>query len=228
LHAKVILSDQQAVFIGSANLTRRGLGLAGTSGNLELGVRTTACATDLIEIEALFASSVRVTPDLFEEISACVEAARVSPEIPAYPARVRVLLRPNVEGLWVRDLFWSATPIEGLHADDDYVHDVQLIGLSPEDLTLSSGARRFCEMDSVAWLIQHLRKNDGELYFGQLATLLHEALLEDPKPYRKDVKTLLSNLLAWCSHVLPETILVDAPNYSQRVRLGIASKSATQ
>ena len=53
------------------------------------------------------------------------------------------------------------------------------------------------------------------MYFGQLTAELHDALVEDPKPYRKDVKTLL----AWAQALQMEEVVIDKPSHSQRVRL---------
>ena len=48
---------------------------------------------------------------------------------------------------------------------------------------------------------------------------LHNALVEDPKPYRREVKELLSNLLSWVEELEMEEIVIDRPNYSQRIRI---------
>ena len=57
------------------------------------------------------------------------------------------------------------------------------------------------------------------LYFGALTEKLHNALVEDPKPYRREVKELLSNLLSWVEELEMEEIVIDRPNYSQRIRI---------
>ena len=48
-------------------------------------------------------------------------------------------------------------------------------------------------------------------------TRLHNALITDPKPYRKDVKQLLSNLLQMIIAIDMPEIGVDRPNHSQRI-----------
>jgi hypothetical protein len=72
----------------------------------------------------------------------------------------------------------------------------------------------------LQWLTRELSAvEDGQLYFGAIAAKLHEALIDDPRPYRRDVKTLLVNLLSWIK-LYPECGLqVDRPGYSERVRL---------
>ena len=57
------------------------------------------------------------------------------------------------------------------------------------------------------------------MYFGALSEKLHNALVSDPKPYRRDVKQMLTNLLSLCNQLGMEEIVIDRPNYSQRVKL---------
>jgi PUA domain (predicted RNA-binding domain) len=73
--------------------------------------------------------------------------------------------------------------------------------------------------NAYLWLLSTLEENGGCLYFGALTEKLHNALVTDPKPYRKDVKILLSNLLSIVETVNMEEIKIDRPNFSQRIML---------
>ena len=55
--------------------------------------------------------------------------------------------------------------------------------------------------------------------FGRLTALLHDALIDDPRPYRSSVKHLLSNLLAWISRLQDSHIAVHRPRYTSVVTL---------
>ena len=57
------------------------------------------------------------------------------------------------------------------------------------------------------------------MYFGKLSESLHIAVVSDPKPYRKDIKIMLMNLLKLIKKLEIEEIIIDRPNYSQRIRL---------
>jgi len=46
---------------------------------------------------------------------------------------------------------------------------------------------------------------------------LHDAFIDDPRPYRKDVKQLLNNLLSWIKILDIEDIKIDRPNHSERI-----------
>ena len=69
------------------------------------------------------------------------------------------------------------------------------------------------------WLLKTLEDNGGCLYFGALSEKLHNSLINDPKPYRKDVKQMLAFLLEMVANLEMEEVIIDRPNYSQRVRL---------
>ncbi len=73
--------------------------------------------------------------------------------------------------------------------------------------------------NAYLWLLNVLKENDGCMYFGAISEKLHNSLVSDPKPYRKDVKQLLANLLSMIKILNMDEIVIDRPNYSQRVRL---------
>ena len=73
--------------------------------------------------------------------------------------------------------------------------------------------------NAYLWLLTVLKENEGCLYFGELSELLHNAMISDPKPYRKDVKIMLANLLKLTETLGMEEVIIDRPNYSQRVSL---------
>jgi len=50
---------------------------------------------------------------------------------------------------------------------------------------------------------------------------LHSALLDDPTPYRSEVKVLVQNLFSWISIVGPKSAGIECvkPNHTQVLRL---------
>ena len=48
---------------------------------------------------------------------------------------------------------------------------------------------------------------------------MHNALIIDPKLYRRDVKQMLANLLDLIEKLGMEEIIIDRPNHSQRIRV---------
>ena len=73
--------------------------------------------------------------------------------------------------------------------------------------------------NAYLWLLNTLKENNGCLYFGELSEKLHNAVVSDPKPYRRDIKQMLANLLSLIEQLNLEDIIIDRPNYSQRIML---------
>jgi hypothetical protein len=58
-----------------------------------------------------------------------------------------------------------------------------------------------------------------EIYFGSLTSIIQKNLIDDPKPYRQDIKKLQSNLYSYCKYFKSEDIIIDQPNISERIVL---------
>lgn len=220
LHGKFALIDWADLFVGSANLTAAGLAV-GIRGNWECGVVCQADEADRHTISALFAGSVQVTDSLYSEIKDFVlplRAASVSAHV-VFPPSIAEQLQSSTNGLWVRDLPWTDDPAKISLHDENARHDLLLLSLgSGQPVTRELGVS-FQNTSCCKWLTAKLVQHSGQLYFGEASELLHDALLEDPKPYRKDVKTLVHNLFSWARLTLPHIFVVDCPQHSQRIRL---------
>lgn len=78
----------------------------------------------------------------------------------------------------------------------------------------------FIHSKAFLWLYDAVNKTpEKTCFFGGLTENLHNVLLNDPKPYRKEVKELLGNLLGWIEDLKIENIIIDVPNHSQRIRV---------
>ena len=126
----------------------------------------------------------------------------------------------NFDRFLVNEFFYKYYEHDNFTPDDtDLLHDLSLLGLSNSDLTNKDAVSvKLKETIPYRWLKQSLLDNGGELYFGSLTEKLHNCLIDDPRPYRKDVKNLLKNLISWINF-FDNQILIDRPNYSQRIRL---------
>ena len=71
------------------------------------------------------------------------------------------------------------------------------------------------------WLINQIKKHkNNEIYFGDLSSIIHNSLLDDPRPYRKDVKKLQINLYNYIKYLKPKNIQIDVPkSKSERIKL---------
>jgi hypothetical protein len=203
LHAKFLLADRERLIVGSANFTGRGLGLFSQT-STEVGISTVVQGTELMLLESILAQSILVTPDLYDGIRTFIEQAKRPPHgYVTFPPDIEEILKQGYGGLWVRDLplhFDPPSLIQGTAIDSDRELESNFTGTK-----------------CVEWLRSLMNNPAREIYFGELTSSLHDALLEDPLPYRTEVKKLAANLINWCTHLLPNEFGSDSPNYSQRL-----------
>ena len=60
---------------------------------------------------------------------------------------------------------------------------------------------------------------EKELYFGALSPIRHDELKGDPSPYRKDIKLLLQNILAYCEKYLKIEVEITRTSHLQNINL---------
>jgi hypothetical protein len=231
LHAKLVLVNKQELLVSSANITGSGLKLV-PGGNREIGVKLVASPEDVMIIDAMFDEATEITPYLYSEFRQNVERLKrlVTPSIKEnWPAELLQKLERGPRHLWVAELFWCESPtalsagtVSDADRDLDVRHDLTLLCIEVE---LSKSAdkttlqARFLKSRAWRWLVARLTEaTDHELYFGHLSAALHDALLDDPKPYRQDVKRLVANLIRWAEEFGQASVTVDRPNYSLMLR----------
>ena len=231
VHAKLVLVDNRQLLIGSANLTSAGLQLV-PGGNREIGVALPAAPEDLMIVENLFDEAVEIDPNLYEEMRAYIQQIGVRPkgiEAGDWPLRVAQKLTRPPARVWVAELLWSSGPADMLEQAQRRAgeeaeaarHDLALLGFGSTDRPSLDDIRdRFLESRAWRWLEARLLGAPArEMYFGELSARLHDLLLDDPRPYRKEVKNLVSNLLDWAVSLAPARAVLDRPAHSQRLRL---------
>jgi hypothetical protein len=104
----------------------------------------------------------------------------------------------------------------------DFTDSSTLEFLDKYEITKDNIKQYFISSKCYNWLKNLLLSSENnESYFGMLSKKLHEALISDPKPYRQEVKEILSNLLGWIAYLNIEEIGIDRPNHSQRVKLKV-------
>jgi len=224
LHGKVYCADGH-ILVGSANVTSKGLALA-EKHNDEFGYKFEAGTADLNKLNSYLDSVVWLNDEIFSRIQ--YEVGRLEgsedKETAAWPEGLLAPAQDAPEFLWVHELLFTLPDelIERQHSSSsDIVHDRDLLGLSQGDITLSSAIHQFQRSKSCIWLSQLLATH-GSVSFGNLSSILHDSLMDDPTPYRREVKHIVSILFAWaekCDVVFSVTqsrysqviSLVDAP-----------------
>lgn len=213
LHAKTYIVDNKRGFVGSANTTNSGLSI-GRLGNIEMGALVNIDAQDVEKINVLFRDAILVDDvilaKLHEQYSSVDKTGTSKKKV--WNNEIVSLFHPHIESLFSYELPDCDEIIKGTYIA---FLDVNFDG------NLDKLKETFRWSNAYIWLLNTLNDNDGVMYFGELSSKLHSALVTDPKPYRKDVKLLLANLLTIIEQLDMEEVIIDRPNYSQRVRLVI-------
>ena len=105
--------------------------------------------------------------------------------------------------MWVDELLFTSP---NSNDDDDIRHDSSLLEVDRLDVDVDLLRAKFTELRIVKWLYTQLLKEESKsLRFGAISSRLHDALLNDPKPYRKNVKDFQVNLFNWLKYLeLPD------------------------
>ena len=206
LHAKIMLVDKKDLFIGSPNLTGHGMSLIPVS-NKEMGVKLEATSSDINIINNLIEEAILINDELFIELKLWKEKL---PEIkkvklPDFPNSLNLKLTENVNKIWVHNFPWSnfESLLTANFKDENINHDLELFGLEKNNINKESIKKAFKNSKVFKWLINLLEKQkENEVYFGKLSSIIQNSLLDDPKPYRQNIKTLQSNLYSFVNFII--------------------------
>lgn len=213
LHAKTYIIDKKRGIIGSANATGRGL-LFGRNGNLEIATLIDISDSDKRKIDMLFWEAVEIEDELFEKLQqqyySISDSCNLDLVQKKWSRDIEGLITPDITTLFSYD-FPDEDDVNGLSV-------YRFLGL-PVETKREDIVETFKWCRCNVWLRKILREHGGEIYFGELSSLLHKAIVKDPRPYRKDIKKLLSNQIKWIELLASDDIVIERPNYSQRIRL---------
>lgn len=216
LHAKTYVIDNKRGLVGSANATRSGLSV-GRAGNMEMATLVDIEPQDITKISQLFHDAIVVDEFVLDMLQKQIDQVDEQPHRTVYSWDFSItnLFNPHINTLFSYELPEKFTLEPGEYfsfLDETYEGDKEKL----KDIFRWSNA--------YLWLKETLKENDGCLYFGSITEKLHNVLVSDPKPFRRDVKQMLSNLLELIDALDMEDIIIDRPNYSQRVRLSDLAK----
>ena len=226
LHAKVMLIDNDILFIGSPNLTGKGMSLVPVS-NEELGIKVKPLNEDLKIINQLVEDAISIDENIINKLEEWQKNLPKidKPKIPNFPSSIEETFKEKFDKLWVNNFPWCDVEYLISNADkkeDNVIHDLDLFGLGNIEISKfeKNLKESFFRSKLFSWLIKKLESEDNKaIYFGRLSSLIHDNLVDDPKPYRKDVKQLQSNLYSYIKYFKPKNIQYDRPNYSEIIKL---------
>lgn len=223
LHAKLMVIDDNELFIGSPNLTGKGMSLVPVA-NKEMGIKTLTTEADKKIIKNLTDEAITIDDEIYNSIKQWQESLKIikQPKCPDFPQLVKDRIKESYDKIWVHNFPWSAVDqlLNIKEINSDLQHDLELFGLSKDEINEHSLTENLKNSKVYKWLINQLNKEENkEIYFGKLSEIIHNSLLDDPKPYRKDVKDLQANLYSLLKKLRPKEILIDQPNISERIKL---------
>ena len=194
LHAKIYAFDD-CVYAGSANLTARGLALVDQH-NQEIGLKGSISSNDLELLENLWSQAETITDTKLKMMEEFCHQHKIKKSLPDMS-----LIWPKEIFNEVRDIYCSDFPQDYPTAEIRFQTETSLQG-------------------SLAynWLKNAIIDN-GSMSFGALSALLHDDIYDDPSPYRRDIKTLLANLLSIVITLDTHTLEIIRPRHSQVVKL---------
>lgn len=214
LHAKTYVFDNLRCIVGSANATGSGLCVGGI-GNYEMATACKIDDADVRLIDSLFTSSPLMNDEIYELMKKTLEQVDTANDMfdVKWPSEILDLQCPDYSVLFAEDF------PQGLDPFDDGKDELGFL-VSDWSENVSDIRSQLEVSKCYLWLKNVLiEKDNHEIYFGEATAKLHDVLLDDPKPYRKEVKELLANLLSWIEKLECKEIVIDRPNYSQRIRL---------
>lgn len=223
-HVKIYSFPPSGILLGSANATNSGLGISNDP-NIEAGTVVADLPENIAFIENLFKQSVLMTDELFFKIKNCLDTIEPSGTYVDWPDFIFNEIKPKVSlesKFLMSDLLRSnglsiVTRKNEFTAEDE--NDLSLLAISNKDYTNIQLANKLKRSHLFLWLNLLIDSLGGEIYFGKLTAELHNALIEDPLPYRSEIKLLVANIYSWISLLGPEFIglSTDQPNHSQRL-----------
>lgn len=221
-HGKLYITDDLDVYLGSANLTGNGLGFNSTA-NFEFGTTFSAADADMHKVNTFFEEEVTWLNDqMYEAISADIYTSKNNSDPFAnisWSDEVKALINTPVNYLWVNELpLVTPANLMRLGLNCEFArHDFEMLGLDIERLSKKHLVSQFRRSRVYSWLLNQL-SGGVELRFGALTKALHDALLDDPAPYRRDVKGLLSNVFEWVKF-MPDEFVATKYNVTTSIKL---------
>ncbi len=222
LHAKIYSIDDRVIFVGSANLTSNGLKLYG-QGNLEACSEIPPDQENLDFIDQIKSSALSVDQKTLSKMKDFLDANPISlnsVDCPHWPADVL----PENKDVWVTDFLWTVPDSLTENEDESVEHDLAMLQISTP-ISRESLSNALRQSKCFKWLIRKLENSKRDsIRFGELTQALHSDLKDDPSPYRRNVKQLLANLLAYCQEYAIDQITIGRPQHTQVVSLRSANE----
>lgn len=231
IHLKALVNDKGQCFMGSMNLTSRGIRIPDTNNfNYELATIVDSISfEDKLYFEQIKSESVLVTRQIYEEFKS--QLGKVEKIQISYPDFDLSKHRPN------KDFLLSALPMTstidtlydiyyGHYSDNSEeqncaVHDLALYQI-PQGLDRTEFiqllSERFFESLFIKSFLSVIDTQEG-IYFGRCKEWIHSNCEDVPLPRRWEITSNIQILFHWIVELGKGKYKVDVPNHSERLRI---------
>jgi hypothetical protein len=225
MHIKLYVIDGQRAFVGSSNMTSSGMGIS-KAFNKEFSVEFPIAEFDMDRLASYVDGCVTVDASLYKKMRNEVEDKIDDHKMvtTAWSEEVEKMLRPSQAFFWVEDMLFSS-PFH-LHNETDEIleHDSEILGMDlVSEVDLVALKNSFEQSFPFRWLCRQLDQEDKKtsrgLNFGKLSSLMHNHMLDDPKPYRREVKDLVSNIFDWVEFLGPAGVRIEQHNVTRSIHV---------
>lgn len=216
LHAKIYQVDD-VIYSGSANLTGKGLALVSNS-NLEACCQIDACDTTKAFIRNIVNSSVSIDSSMLLNMENFLKNCLSRTVIPSqWPDDILC----QSQAIFVSD-FPLGIPGE-IIAEYTLNPSLPFAQIECFNIDDTQAKRIFKNSKAYLWLKRVISENKGrDLGFGAISSLLHNELIDDPRPYRKDIKQIQANFYKYIKLYASDEVEIYVPKAkSEIIRLRV-------
>ena len=225
-HGKVFYVPPKGILVGSANATESGFSLRDAA-NSEVCTLADITSDNEKFVQTLIANSYEMNDAMFREMTDIYLETINGKEHKEWPTHIFKEINHKFD--LTQKLFIS----ECLKSDGDELvlgnrnlsdlaqSDLSLLGIPLTEISPINLATYLQRTKLWFRLIHFIEKSGGQTYFGEFTSELQGWLIDDPAPYRREVKVLVANLYGWIARLGKELtgLEVDRPNHSQRIRM---------
>ena len=225
LHMKGLFIDDKSFVLGSANITKNGLGLCNNA-NVECMTHIPELGlNDRLWLLGLIQKSMPVTDAIYNrsktiEVSTSDRVAEPSPEwretnTDLLVSRLPCFRAPNglievLASLTVEDII---QPVDELRYA---LHDIALYDLRAGESTEDSMARlksNFLKQPFIQAFCEFVKEKGR--YFGETKEWIQQTCVDDPAPHKRDLTERIRILFDWMVELAPEQYKVTRPRHSE-------------
>jgi hypothetical protein len=221
IHLKAWILDRENLFIGSANVTDRGL-TDSPSANYEFMARTEASESDLTHFDKIYSESTVIDEEIYQRALEALDRHPVGQEVyedllPNHSHRMALVdqlpLTQTPDALWDEYAHRNHS-----QKSQSAIHDLDRLSVPPNldrNSFLHIVGQEFFALPIVVDFLDRL--SESPVYFGESKALLQKLNESDPKPSRRDLTPVTQNLFSWLEELAPDRFIVDRPRHSQRL-----------